>query len=192
MALLFMKVSLCAHAQSPPSPLYPPPAGSYTTSWVGNTFGGNGSGNGYGYWVQEGVAKMIVTPDGTAMCGVGWDEAGRCIGLYKNGSPNEVLLQQENHTAWGFGTANQASAVWGNIIFIANTANQLLRFQWVPGDINSAEYLGYSPLRQQVDAIGLAASASHVVVSYKDGMVEVRNSDGTVVENQFALQGVQA
>jgi hypothetical protein len=76
------------------------PAGSmrikrlrHATSWVGNSFAGNGGGNGEGFWVQNGADEIEVTPDGTVVAGVSWDEAGRCVGLYKDGHVNRVLLK---------------------------------------------------------------------------------------------------
>jgi hypothetical protein len=83
-------------------PIQPPP-GEYRTSWVGNSFGGDGGNNGEGYWVQNGADEIEVTPDGTVIAGTDWDEAGRCVGLYKDGRPNRVLLKQEGakETAWG-------------------------------------------------------------------------------------------
>jgi hypothetical protein len=62
--------------------------GSYQTSWVGNTFSGAGS-SGKGRWIQNMIASIDVTPDGTVMAASSWDEAGRCIGLYRDGQPNE-------------------------------------------------------------------------------------------------------
>src|SRR5690349_8528203 len=69
------------------------PPGSFTTSWVGNSFGGAGGPNGFGYWVQNGADEIEVAPDGTVLAGTDWDEAGRCAGLYKEGKPGRVLLR---------------------------------------------------------------------------------------------------
>ena len=54
------------------------PLGHYTTSWVGNSYHGDGGPNGFGYWVQNGADEIEVTPDGTVFAGTDWDEAGRC------------------------------------------------------------------------------------------------------------------
>lgn len=173
-----------AKQASNPSPYHPPP-GVYRTSWVGNSFGGNGGPNGFGYWVQEGVSKLVVSPDGTAFCGVEYDEAGRCVGLYKEGHVNRVLLQERGpETAWGFGTANKALAVWRDTIYVGNLGKKLLRFHWQPGDINSAKFVGEVDMRAQ--AVGMAANKSYVVVAYPDG-IEVRQADNLQVLRYLPL-----
>jgi hypothetical protein len=52
---------------------------------VGDSLAGDGGANGEGFWVQNGADEIEVTADGTVVAGVGWDEAGRCVGLYKDG-----------------------------------------------------------------------------------------------------------
>lgn len=36
------------------------PPWTYRTSWIGNTFGGDGGPNGFGYWVENGAVWVIV------------------------------------------------------------------------------------------------------------------------------------
>lgn len=173
---LFQVCLLSANAQDAPAPNIKPfsavhtPSGAYTTSWVGNSFGGSGGPNGFGYWIQDGADEIEVTPDGTVLAGVGWDEAGRCVGLYKDGRPNRVLLQTKGDglpdSAWGWGTGNNALAVSGNQIFIANTGKKLLRFRWTPGDLNSAVFVGAKDLKEV--PVGLAASSDRLAVVYKN------------------------
>jgi hypothetical protein len=56
-----------------------PATNAYTTSWIGNTYGGGSK------WVQNYVEGMYVGPDGTVYTNSTWDEAGREAGIYKNG-----------------------------------------------------------------------------------------------------------
>ena len=167
-----------------------PPPGTYRTSWVGNTFGGDGGPNGFGYWVQGGVNKLVVTPDGTAVCGVAYDEAGRCIGLYKNGQPNRILLQEHNphgETAWGWGTANNGVAADGPYLYLANVGKKLLRFRWTPGDLNSAQFVDEVDLRAA--ATGLTARGGKLAVCDAAG-VELRDAADMHVTGGFARAGV--
>ncbi|WP_460207180.1 NHL repeat-containing protein [Scytonema sp. NUACC21] len=60
-------------------PRVTPAANSYTTSWIGNSFGGGSK------WVQIQISSMYVTPDGTVYTNSPWDESGREAGIYKNG-----------------------------------------------------------------------------------------------------------
>lgn len=69
----------------------------YTTSWIGNTFGGGPK------WVQNAAESMQVLPDGTLLVGSFWDEGGREVGLYKNG---DVIGQlPDTHMRAGFAVA---------------------------------------------------------------------------------------
>lgn len=168
-----------------------PPPGSYRTSWVGNTFGGNGGPNGFGSWVQGGVGKLVVTPDGTAVCGVSYDEAGRCIGLYKNGQVNRVLLQEhgvQGESAWGWGTANNGVAADGPYLYLANVGKKLLRFRWTPGDLDSAQYVDEVDMR--ANATGLTARRGRIAVCDATG-IELRDAADLHVTGGFALAGAK-
>ena len=115
------------------------PPGKYDVCWVGNTFSGNGGPNGFGYWVQNGADEIEVAPNGVVLAGCGWDEAGRCAGLHRDGKVNRVLLKQEDvpDTAWGWNTGNNALAFDGDEIFIANTGKRLIRFVGSAEDLDS-------------------------------------------------------
>jgi len=65
---------------------------SYTTTWLGNTFGGGPK------WVQNFIEGMYVAPDGTVYAASGWDEAGREFGLYRNG---DVIGKCSDTHGWG-------------------------------------------------------------------------------------------
>src|SRR5262245_57705653 len=80
-----------------PRPKIAPAPLRYSTSWVGNTFGGGAR------WVQNAAESMQVLPDGTLLVGSFWDEAGREVGLYKNG---DVVGQlPDTHMRAGFAVA---------------------------------------------------------------------------------------
>ena len=161
----------------------------HATSWVGNSFGGDGGPNGEGFWVQNAADEIEVTPDGTVFAGVPWDEAGRCAGLYKDGRVNRVLLKERDgrpgkDTAWGWGTANAAVAAGGEFLYVASLGKRLLRFRWTPGDLESARYdLGVD---LGGEAVGLAARGDALAVVYKDA-VEFRDAAGLATAGRFAL-----
>jgi len=160
------------------------------TSWVGNSFPGDGGPNGFGYWVQKGADEIEVTPDGTVFAGTDWDEAGRCVGLYKDGKVNRVLLKQETEkeTAWGWNTGNEALAVEGTNIFIANKGGRLLRFTWTPGDLDSAKFAEEFAMSGR--AIGLAARGGRLAVAYSN-RVEVCDAAGFVPRTNFPVAGLK-
>jgi hypothetical protein len=131
-----------ARGEQPPPGIRPL---RHATSWVGNSFGGDGGQNGFGYWVQNGADEIEVTPDVIVFAGISWDEAGRCAGLYKDGRVDRVLLKEHDGagqgTAWGWGTANSAVAASGEFLYVANAGKRLLRFRWRPGELDSARFV---------------------------------------------------
>ena len=80
-----------------------------TTSWVGNSFGGGKR------WVQQDIQAMVVTEDGTVYCNVPWDEAGREVGIYKDG--DVIGIAQHTH-GWGY-DGGSAIALNQKYVFIA-------------------------------------------------------------------------
>jgi hypothetical protein len=179
--------------------------GEVKTSWVGNTLGGatgvDGYQNGFGEWVQNGIAPaaFAVAPDGTAVAGVGWDEAGRCIGLYKNGKVNPRIVAQYDmrggHRAWGFGSANTAVAVDGEFIYAGNRDGQLMRFRWTPGDLDSHAWVDQLELGGDCAARALAAGNGRVAALFDSNEVrvwQVSANGFTPVNRWNAPQGAQA
>jgi hypothetical protein len=82
--LPFLFIAASTQAQTLP--------GKFWSSWIGNTFGGKNSSFGSpnpsdasDKWVQDYIDCMTVTDDGTCYTTSEWDEAGRTMGIYKNG-----------------------------------------------------------------------------------------------------------
>jgi len=81
----------------------------YTTSWIGNSFGGGEK------WVQQDIKGMLVTADGTVYANVDWDEAGREVGVYRGGQP--IAMAGHSH-GWGY-HGGTAIAVNSNYVYFA-------------------------------------------------------------------------
>ena len=86
----------------------PTPSLKYRTTWLGNTFGGGSK------WVQNFAEDLCVLPDGTCVVGSFWDEAGREVGLYRDGQPIGML--QHTHMRGG-----KAIAATEKYVFYAHT-----------------------------------------------------------------------
>lgn len=84
------------------------PGLKYTTTWIGNSYGGGPR------WVQNFAEDLAVLPDGTCVVGSFWDEAGREVGLYKDGNP--IAQLQDTHMRGG-----KAVAATTKYIFYAHT-----------------------------------------------------------------------
>ena len=83
----------------------------YTTTWLGNSFGGGEK------WVQNFVDGMFVAPNGTVYLASGWDEACREFGIYRNG--DAVGNCADTH---GWGTnGGPAVAASETYLFIAHS-----------------------------------------------------------------------
>ncbi len=186
--ILIAALAMAAAGTLPAAGFQPPP-GSYRTSWLGNSFPGDGGPNGFGYWVQNGADEIEVSPDGTVIAGTDWDEAGRCVGLYKDGQVNRGLVKREGgrETAWGWNTGNRALAVDGTNLFVANTGQRLLRFTWTPGELDSAKFAEEFEMPGQ--AVGLAARAGTLAVAYTN-RVELRRATGFVALSSVPVSGV--
>ena len=92
---------------------------TYRTSWLGNSFGGLNPDTGKGQWVQQDIAAMCVTPDGTVFTNVPWEEAGGNCAMYKDGK----MLGHSHYThGWGF-NGGQAVAVNDNYVFLSLIGN---------------------------------------------------------------------
>jgi hypothetical protein len=157
---------------APPAAEFRPPPGQVRVSWVGNSFPGDGGPNGRGFWVQNAADEIEVTPDGTVVAGIEWDEAGRCVGLHKGGRVNRELLKAPGKlgdTAWGWGTGNRAVAVAGDKLFVATFGRKLLRFGWTPGDLESARFEAAADLPGR--AVGLAARGGDVWAVFPAGLI---------------------
>ena len=73
----------------------------YTTTWIGNSFGGGPK------WVQNFVEGMSVLSDGTVLVASTWDEGGREFGVYKDG--DVVGMCKDTH-GWGTGGGPSVTA----------------------------------------------------------------------------------
>ncbi len=88
---------------------------NYVTSWIGNTYGGLNPQTGKAQWVQQDIAGMCVTPDGTVYTNVPWEEAGGNCSMYKDGE----MLGAAMHThGWG-ALGGKAVAVNDKYVYIA-------------------------------------------------------------------------
>jgi len=73
---------------------------TYSTSWVGNTFGGEAApGLPYHKHVQISADDVFVAPDGTVYTDTGWDENGYEAGFYRDGDVRGAL--EELSHGWG-------------------------------------------------------------------------------------------
>jgi hypothetical protein len=83
---------------------------NYTTTWFGNSFGGES-------WVQNFVQGMSVGADGSVYVASEWDEAGREFGVYKDGAATVRIADTHG---WGTG-GGRAVVADDKYIYIAHS-----------------------------------------------------------------------
>ena len=88
-----------------------PSALHYSTSWLGNSFGGGKK------WVQDFAENMFVNPDGTVFVASKWDEGGHEFGIYRDG---DVVGGATDTHGWGTG-GGRAVAANNRYLFIGHS-----------------------------------------------------------------------
>lgn len=144
-----------------------------TTGYVGNTF--NGGNN---KWVQNHSEELDVASDGTMVTTSTWDEAGRCIGVWKDGQPVTLLKQADpNDGCWGWGTGTEAAAIDDDYLYAVNCKNNLLRWNRKAG----YNYVDKTNVGDS-SVVGMTHSAGYLYLVKVNGLVEKRSvsSLGTV------------
>lgn len=89
------------------------PLQNVRVSWLGNSFPGAEK------WVQQDIHAMAVAPDGRVYTNVEWDEAGRNVGVYKDG---DVVGNALHTHGWGY-EGGRAIAFNNRYLFIGQTAS---------------------------------------------------------------------
>ena len=112
----------------------------YTTSWIGNSFGGElVPGVPYHHHVQISADDVFVASDGTVYTDTGWDENGYETGFYKDGDVRGTL--EELSHGWGRSGGGAVTAS-DKYVFAAMTQS---------GDDGANKELNKNGLRQYPD-----------------------------------------
>ena len=82
----------------------PPSGRTLQTSWIGNTFGGDGK------WVQLNIAALFVAPDGTCFTDTYWEESEHEAGVYRAGDVVAALADTHGHG--GYAVTADADSVY--------------------------------------------------------------------------------
>lgn len=150
-----------------------------TSGYIGNTFNGNGK------WVQNYAEELDVASDGTMVTTSTWDEAGRCIGVWKDGQPVTLLKQPDpNDGCWGWGTATEAAAISDDYLYAVNCQNNLLRWKRP-----NYSYVDKTNVGESTDkVIGMTYSSDYLYMVKTSGLVEKRSvSDLNTVSLSFTV-----
>ncbi|HEX8546740.1 MAG TPA: hypothetical protein VF691_07230, partial [Cytophagaceae bacterium] len=137
-----------------------------TRGYLGNTFNG-----GNGKWVQNYASEVDVASDGTLVTASEWDEAGRCVGVFKDGQPVAHPKQYNGtggHKCWGWGTATNAIAIDDNYLYVVNCDGDLLRFDC------SNNYSYVDSIRVGA-AEGMTVSGGFLYIIKSGGLVQKRS-----------------
>ena len=168
--IFFALISLQTKAQIP----------NVTSGYLGNTFDGSSK------WVQNHAEELDVASDGTMVTASDWDEAGRCVGIFKDGQPVAYLKQFNGaggHTCWGYGTATRATAVDDNYLYLNDCNGNIQRY-------NRATNYSYVDQTMTRKAEGMTVSGSFVYMITPAGLVQKRSASNlATVSLSFKVTG---
>ncbi len=149
--------------------------------YIGNTF--NGGNN---KWVQNYAVELDVASDGTMITASEWDEAGRCVGVFKDGQPIAYLKQFNGaggHKCWGYGTATRATAVDNTYLYVNNCEGHTQRY-------NRANSYSYIDATDTGIAEGMTCSGNFLYMITPKGLVQKRSvSNLASVSLSFVVTG---
>jgi hypothetical protein len=134
-----------------------------TNSHIGNSFNG-----GNDKWGQNYADELDVASDGTMITASAWDEAGRCVGVFKDGQPVALLKTPFSSDCWGFGTSTEAFAVDDNYVYVNNCIGDLMRF-------NRNSNYDYLDKVNTGIAFGMTHSAGFLYMIQANGLVQKRS-----------------
>ncbi len=152
-----------------------------TNGYVGNTFSGDDN-----KWVQNYATEVDVASDGTLVTASDWDEAGRCVGIFKDAQPVAYIKQYNGaggHSCWGWGTSTKAIAIDDAYLYVNNCQGELMRFSRSNG-------YAYVDQTQTGEAVGMTVSAGNLYLVKASGLVEKRSAAGMgTVSLSFTVAG---
>lgn len=175
----------------------------YTTSWIGNSFGGNDPNPPTQtlYHVPIDMNAIYVSRDGRVFTNTGWDEGGRPVSIFKDGrlvSPLNSLSNSPNYRNGGGG----AIAVDDKYIYAAQSTgprpsgdpNPLDGGQGVfifnKDDLTNTDLLfsGSSTLYQEMTIYGMALHKGRLYVTENDqNLVEVFDTTTRALVSSFSI-----
>lgn len=151
------------------------------TGYIGNTFSDD-------RWVQNYAEELDVSSDGTMVTATIWDEAGRCIAVWKDGEPVTLLKQPDpNDDCWGWGTAGVAAAIDDNYVYAVNCKNNLNRWN----RLTNYSYVDKISMGNETDVVvGMTSAGGYIYLIKSSGIVQKRSvsSLGTV-QLTFTVSG---
>lgn len=150
----------------------------YTTSWIGNTFSGIGTGTPNALQhVPLDIDGIYVSPDGKVYTNTTWEEGGRPVAIFKDGKLISPLNDLNNSPNWsnGGGTSVAADATH---IFRSNTPNgtgvSILDAQTMDG--TTLSLTGSSTLNNSQGVEGMAIHNGSLYLTQRDfNKVEIYN-----------------
>lgn len=110
--------AVAAQTQAPAEP----PLLRYTTTWIGNSFGGTKAPGLRSFkHVQLDVKALYVSLDGTCYTATNWDEDGSEVGIYREGD----VLGSAGHThGWGYGGGSAVTVSKDYLFFAQKVDNE--------------------------------------------------------------------
>src|SRR5271157_3245624 len=163
----------------------------YTTSWIGNSYGGEDPNfpNNTMLHVPLDMDSIYVTPDGRVFTNVVWDEGGRAISVFKNGRLISPLNDQNNSPNWNNG-GGVAVAATGNQVFVGYAPNGTGVGILNANDLSNTglSLAGSSTLPNSHGIFGMTVAKGKLYVTENDvNLVEVFDISTLTLVNTFSI-----
>ncbi len=175
----------------------------YTTSWIGNTLGGNDPNPPTQtlYHIPINFSSIYVRPDGRVFTNTGWDEGGRPVSIFKDGRLISPLNDQGNSPNFRNGGGNAVAADDKYIYAAQSTGprpagdpNPLDGGQGVfifnQSDLSNSNLLftGSSTLYQEMTIYGMTLHQGKLYVTENDqNLVEVFDTTSRALVASFSI-----
>lgn len=92
---------------------------TYTTSWIGNTWGqGPGAGTNTPQWMTQNIEDIYVAPNGTIYTNTSWDEEGAEVSVFNSAGDLTAMAKHTHNDGYFGGVAVTANA---NYVYIAQS-----------------------------------------------------------------------
>jgi hypothetical protein len=175
------KTNLATHSQTSQSTAADsgPNTLDYTTSWIGNSLPGKGTGTTHALQhIPLDIDGMYATPDGKVYTNTTWDEGGRPVSVFKDGQLISPLNDENNSPNWsnGGGDAIAADTMY---IYKGNSANGTDGGQGITV-LNAADLTQASVTLTGSSTLGNSYAVNGITIS--QGKIYVTEEDMNIVD----------
>jgi len=158
-------------------------AQTYTYSWVGNTFRGDGVNGQGGEWCPGFMNEIDVAPDGSILIS-GHSEGGNEITIWNtNGRQESGVFPKGNDGCWGWGTDNLAVAFDNDFIYSVSKCYTFYKLN------RKSPYSIVKSWKVEDNIDALSVKNGKLFLGSEEGKVEIHNTSDYGLVKSFNVGG---